>query len=71
MQEREYKNNGSLAGINTFDLTYNPEVAAEINYDDKDRYANRADMNDTMLCDIKGKLEIPDKRERRDGPGGN
>lgn len=21
--------------------------------------------------DIKGKLEVPDKRERRDGPGGN
>lgn len=21
--------------------------------------------------DIKGKIEVPDKRERRDGPGGN
>ncbi len=22
-------------------------------------------------CDIKGKIEVPDTRERKDGPGGN
>ena len=25
----------------------------------------------TKPGDIKGKIEVPDKRERRDGPGGN
>ena len=48
-----------LAGCNTFDLTYNPEVAVRERermteksqrYDDRDRYTNRADMYDTKPC---------------------
>ncbi|MEY8336476.1 hypothetical protein AALB16_00380 [Lachnospiraceae bacterium 62-35] len=53
-----------LAGCNTFDLTWNREVAKrereelsqeKRGYDDKDRYTNRADMHDTKPCERYGK----------------
>lgn len=55
-------------------------------YDDRDRFENRADLHDTKPFErrasksegelvnpdgIRGKLEVVDERERRDGPGGN
>ena len=84
-----------LAGYNTFDLTYDPRIAAiekeeaaqkRRGYDDRDRYTNRADMHDTKPFErnggaahekhvnpdgIRGKLEVTDTRDRRDGPGGD
>ncbi len=32
---------------------------------------SRTDSKNVKPSDIKGKLEVPDTRERRDGPGGN
>lgn len=37
-----------------------------------DNHNKKADSKKQVKpSDIKGKLEIPDTRERRDGPGGN
>lgn len=37
-----------------------------------DNHNKKADSQKQVKpSDIKGKLEIPDTRERRDGPGGN
>lgn len=38
---------------------------------DKEKAANTKDKNNIKPKDIEGKIEIPDKRERQDGPGGN
>lgn len=32
---------------------------------------NKNPKQDIKPSDIKGKIEVPDKRERKDGPGGN
>lgn len=32
---------------------------------------NQNSKQDIKPSDIKGKIEVPDKRERKDGPGGN
>ena len=32
---------------------------------------NQNPKKDIKPSDIKGKIEVPDKRERKDGPGGN
>ncbi len=37
----------------------------------KEKDTNKQDKKDIRPNDIKGKIEIPDKRERKDGPGGN
>ncbi len=37
----------------------------------KGKDTKKQDKNKIKPGDIKGKIEIPDKRERRDGPGGN
>ena len=42
--------------------------------DEKKRSGCRSGCKDKKLTkpgDIKGKIEVPDTRERRDGPGGN
>ncbi len=33
--------------------------------------SQNSDSKNIKPSDIKGKLEVPDKRERKDGPGGN
>lgn len=38
---------------------------------DKEKTTNNKSKNNIKPKDIKGKIEIPDKRERKDGPGGN
>ncbi len=37
----------------------------------KEKDTNKKDKNNIKPKDIEGKIEIPDKRERKDGPGGN
>lgn len=38
----------------------------------KEKNKNQRNQNKTIKpSDIQGKIEIPDTRERRDGPGGN
>ena len=37
----------------------------------KDKKSNEQKKPLTKPGDIKGKIEVPDTRERRDGPGGN
>ena len=37
----------------------------------KEKDANSKGQNNIKPKDIKGKIEVTDKRERRDGPGGN
>ncbi len=38
---------------------------------DKDKTAKNKNKDNIKPEDIKGKIEVPDKRERKDGPGGN
>ena len=40
-------------------------------YMNKEKDTNSNDKNNIKPKDIKGKIEIPDKRELKDGPGGN
>jgi len=37
----------------------------------KEKTANNKSKDNIKPKDIKGKIEISDKRERKDGPGGN
>ena len=37
----------------------------------KEKDTNKKDKNNIKSKDILGKIEISDKRERKDGPGGN
>lgn len=37
----------------------------------KEKEPKKQDKKNTNPSDIKGKIEVPDKRERKDGPGGN
>ncbi len=37
----------------------------------KEKDTNKKGKSNINPKDIKGKIEIPDKRERKDGPGGN
>ncbi len=37
----------------------------------KEKETNKQNKKDIKPNDIKGKIEVPDKRERKDGPGGN
>lgn len=37
----------------------------------KEKDINKKDKNNIKPKDIVGKIEISDKRERKDGPGGN
>lgn len=37
----------------------------------KEKDTKKQDKNNINPNDIKGKIEVPDKRERKDGPGGN
>jgi len=39
--------------------------------DEKNMKQNKDSKNHIKPGDIKGKIEVPDKRERKDGPGGN
>ncbi len=41
------------------------------NKDIKKEQAPKEQKPPTNAGDIKGKIEVPDTRERRDGPGGN
>lgn len=41
------------------------------NKDTKQKQESKEQKPITKPCDIKGKIEVPDTRERRDGPGGN
>lgn len=38
------------------------------NFNEKENPNSKKNIN---VSEIKGKIEVPDKRERRDGPGGN
>lgn len=38
---------------------------------EKNTEQNQKNKNNINPADIKGKIEVPDKRERKDGPGGN
>ncbi len=37
----------------------------------KEKDTKKKEKNKIKPGDIKGKIEVPDKRERKDGPGGN
>lgn len=37
----------------------------------KEKDTEKQNKKDINPSDIKGKIEIPDKRKRKDGPGGN
>lgn len=37
----------------------------------KEKDTKKQDKKNPNPSDIKGKIEVPDKRERKDGPGGN
>lgn len=37
----------------------------------KEKDAKKQNKNSLKPNEIKGKIEVPDKRERKDGPGGN